>query len=77
MMKKKIDKNEVSILSFGESYLDGGTEEIIFLGKNYFIDHRIDTDTEGRIYDAYPDEGKIIHPDLERIILDEIKRLRK
>lgn len=50
-----------------ETYLDGGTIELLVIDKNtmsgrpmdikFCIDHRIDTDTPGMLYWGYPDNS--------------------
>ena len=51
-----------------DRFLDGGTQKI--LGDDgilYFIDHRIGTETAGKVFDRYPDhtEAKILNVEIE------------
>ena len=38
-------------------YLDGGTQQVMTDGGDiYYIDHRIGSPTDGKVFDHYPDE---------------------
>jgi hypothetical protein len=54
---------------------DGGTLLIEANGTLYHIDHRIGTTTPGRIYDDYPNRGKLIDPSLEESIKKALEAL--
>lgn len=58
------------------SYLDGGTIRVKTThGETYFIDRRLNTNTEHRVYDAYPDENhaKIVDNITEKQVLSIAK----
>lgn len=42
-----------------DAYLDGGTIEIKTVDKVYYIDHRLSSFTDGKIYTEYPDDNNI------------------
>lgn len=52
---------------------DGGTDVMTIsekgVSKIFYIDHRIGSTTIGRIYDDYPNKGKIVSENLESKLL--------
>lgn len=72
----KNKKSKMEILDF-EIYLDGGTIEITTDKGVFCIDHRLQTNTEGKWYTNYPedDNSNLIKDsdDLEKEILESLK----
>lgn len=59
------------------TYRDGGTIEVKYDNKSYFIDRRIGTATPNAVYDAYPSEKtatRITDPELILEILEVLKK---
>lgn len=47
-------------------YRDGGTTRCVDKkGNSYYIDNRIGSTTIGKVFDEYPDDGKMIDVKLE------------
>lgn len=39
------------------NYLDGGTEQVVTEdGEIYYVDHRLGSPTDGKVFDHYPDD---------------------
>lgn len=57
------------------SFLDGGTIELwCSNGKHYYIDNRLDGTTVGKVYDAYPPDGKIISDAELALVISAVKK---
>jgi hypothetical protein len=59
-----------------QTYKDGGTVEIKYRNKKYFIDYRIKSKTRGRVYNLYPGDAgaAIVDEEIENKVMDAYRK---
>ena len=74
----KIGETDIGKLIYIDEFRDGGTVSLQFESGSITIDHRIRTETEGKIFFGYPEDGlMIINNRMLSDIICEVRNFNK